>query len=153
MANRYPNVQGFQPSFVEVECTLSSLKIQGLKEVKWTQSLEASDAYGAGPHKLGRTVGQFKPEGSMTVYTPQWRDIVAELATRAPNGWALAAFDLTINFRAYDDAPLRTVVLEGCRITKVEESYSGTDPAAMSLTLNLMNIKADGVYMIVARTP
>lgn len=140
MAIQYPLINGRYYSHAEIEIKLFGDITMGVKSVKYSDNLEAGEVRGNHPQAIGRTLGEYKCEGSITLFLPQW----IELVTKLGNGFMVKPFDLVVSYAA-DGLPLVTDIVRGCRIKKNDRSSEGTDAIEMPMDLHPMSIKWNGL--------
>jgi hypothetical protein len=140
----YPLINGRRYSFASIEININGEAILGCKELQYTEALEPGEVRGAGPQVLGRTLGDYSVEGSVTVYREEWDAILEKLGA----GYMAKVFDVVATY-AEEGAPTKTDKLAGCRIKNVEQSNSqGTDALEVKLDLHVFYLLRDNVAAI-----
>jgi len=132
----------------------SSLEVQvdgkpltlGLQSLSYSHRLEPTKVRGTRAQPLGRTLGEYDAEASLTVYK---RDAALLLKELGP-GYMEREFLLTVSYAHLDmGTPLQVDVLKGCRIMSEEDSHSqGTDALQTTFELSVMGIVKNGLPAI-----
>lgn len=135
-----PNVLGHYYSFASLEVRFgAAIATYGFTAINYTTTLEPADVYGTRPQKLGTTRGKQNAEGSLEMYVNDWEALREQLGV-AGVGYGEVRFPLIVSY-AEVAMPVKTDILEGCRITSVEYGNAeGNEPAKVTLTLNIMRI-------------
>lgn len=119
---------------------------QALVEISYDLELEPGAQYGTSPKPGGRTRGQQKSSGSLTLTKEGARNFRLALADNPDGeGWMEVEFDLNLTYR---DArmPTTTDELISCRATKSNtSSKSGNEATTEKWDLHIMDIKLDGI--------
>lgn len=137
----YPLINGIYPDHASIEVKLKGTVSLGVKEIQYDDSLEPGEVRGTHAQMLGRTRGEYKTSGSLTLFATEWE----EFRRRLGSGFMEAVFDVVVNYRP-PGSPMATDTLVGCRIKKVEKSSSaGSDPIAVKLELHIMRINWNGL--------
>ncbi len=153
MSIQYPDINGNRFSFASVAATTmptpggvagAPLAMLGFKEVSYSSSKEPGMVYGTSSKPLGRTRGQAKYEASMTMYKKEADAFLATLG----DGFMDVPFLLLVQYAEGTD-PIQTDQIIGCKITKHEDTASGTDALAVKFTLSVMDIKYNGRLPVV----
>ena len=138
----YPLVNGNAYGFSSIELDFGGVKSRGYKEVKYSSNLEPGELRGTHPQMLARTLGQYKAEGSLVLWTHEWN----QLRDRMGQGYMQKTFTLNVVYAEAGPLGAQRDTLVGCRITKVEKGGSeGTDGLEVSLTLSVMKILENGI--------
>ncbi|HWL89420.1 MAG TPA: hypothetical protein VNO21_26630 [Polyangiaceae bacterium] len=144
MPVRYPLINGVRYDFSSIETNIAGLSTLGVAELTYSDNLEPGELFGTHAQRLGRTRGQYKAEGSITLYRAEGDDLIVRLG----NGFLEVVFDIYA-FYAEADQPLVTDSLIGCRIKKPDVSNSaGSDPLKIKFDLDLMYILHNGIAPI-----
>ena len=136
----YPLINGIYPDHASIELKLKGTHCIATKEIQYDDTLEPGEVRGTHAQMLGRTLGEYKTSGSLTIFAPEWERLKQSLG----NGFMTKVFDIVVNYRPPGQS-MTTDTLIGCRIKKVEKSSSsGTDPIAVKLELHIMRINWNG---------
>jgi hypothetical protein len=139
----FPQVNGYYPSWAEIQCTIGGLDISDFKSVDWDESVEIGDVYGAGPTKQGTTRGVSKPgKPKIEIYVDAADALEENLALQASDGESvsLTQFAFQLQWLKADDSYTQ-VNFEGCRVEKIgQNSKQGADAEARSFELNVTKI-------------
>lgn len=145
MAPQYPLVNGIRYDWSTAEIVVNKKKILGITSLNYSDGLEPGEVYGTHPQKLGRTRGQYKPEGSLEMYKQEADELMATLG----DGFFEKSFDVVVSYSA-PGQPTVTDKVMGCRIKKVDTSFaSGTDALKVKLDLDVMLIIRNGIKPLV----
>jgi hypothetical protein len=138
-----PNILGHYFSFASIEARIKGQPFVGFTAINYSNGLEPGDVYGTRPQLLGTTRGKQKAEGSLEMYLQDWENLKALLGAGGV-GYGEERFSIVVQYGEIG-MPVKTDVLEGVRITKVEYSNAdGTDAAKVTLTLNIMRVEESG---------
>jgi hypothetical protein len=139
----YPDINGVRWDYSCVEIRIGAKPFRGVKSVNYADGMEPGDVYGTGAQRIGRTRGQYKPEGSIELYEQEWRDLLASLP--AAIGYLEAVFPIIVTYQQTMVSPLNVDLLVGCKIKKVSsDRQEGTDAVTVKLDLDIMRIERDG---------
>lgn len=98
---------------------------------------------GTAAQKLARTTGEHDAEGGFTLPLEDWGELIATLG----DGYGGVPFAITVTY-SNEGQNLTTVELLGCRITGHSGgSESGGDPTMEEITLDIMEVKTNGLRM------
>jgi hypothetical protein len=144
MSAPYPLVNGFRHAWSSIEIRAAGNIIKGVTEINYAPSLEPGIVYAAGAEPIGRTLGQSKYEGDMSILLEEFNDLVTALG----DNWMTVSFDVIVSHDA-SGSGLSVIqdTLRGCRITEVENgsSATSTDATVRKCTLSIMRILMNGV--------
>lgn len=93
----YPLANGDRFDASSIELQLNTKKYIGVKSIKYRHSLEPGMVYGFSAQPLGRTRGQYKAEGTISIYREEFQDLSIDLQTLAV-GLLEANFLATITY-------------------------------------------------------
>jgi hypothetical protein len=141
------SIKGVMPDWGSIEMLVGPISYTPLiKDISYKDKLSRKLVYGTPRNPVGRTGGIVEPDGSMTLYRQAWQALRDKLG----NGWGLVEFDIMLNFRMPGSLQPDTDMLEACSLSEADHSYSqGEDPLEVKLTLSMMRIKHNGLYMAV----
>lgn len=144
-----PNILGHYYSFASIEAVVNGQKIVGFTALDYSSMLEVGDVYGTRPQKLGTTRGKQNAEASCEMFLQDWENLRVTLGA-AGIGYGETRFAIVVQY-AEVNTPVKTDILEGCRVTQVEYTNAdGTDAAKVKLTLNVMRVFEGTTSMIAA---
>jgi hypothetical protein len=148
----YPLINGLRYDFSSVEITAGARLFNGVKSIKFSQTLEPGKVRGNRSQVLGRTRGPLDSDGSLELYRLEFQDLISVLATLRPGvGFMEAAFDITVTY-SEAGTPVIQDVLQGCRIKKHENSgQEGGDALTVACDLDIMMVLPGGVAPIGGR--
>ena len=146
----YPLFNGRYYSFSSIEVWMGKVTAPQLsfKAINWKTALKPGMGRGTTPNKLIRTRGESEPEGDFEMYVHAWEAFKLTLAAQgAPLiGYGEVEFDIVVQMREEPNLPIATYMLKSCRCAGEEYSNSsGTDPATVKVTLDVMDILTNGL--------
>ena len=134
-----PLINGFRYDFGQIEVSIKGKKYVGIKEIKYSNKIEAADVYGAHAQKLGETRGRLMPEASMTMYREEYYELINALG----DGYMEVRFEVTVSY-GQDGDSVKTDKLTGVRVVGDESGGSeGTDALEVPVELKVMRIDLD----------
>lgn len=148
---QYPNVQGVECDFTSLEIAIDSQKyewLEGLKAISWNEELTPGEVRGRRAHVIGTTRGEYKAEGSLELFFKEANEFISAMSDSEGNGWGEKYFTLTLTYSEVG-LDVQTVVLEGCRIKKADDSQEqGTDPLSTKFDLFVTMVVRNGKRMV-----
>lgn len=139
MAN-IPLINGRAYSHTSLQFKIKGVTYLEVKELKYSDNLEPGEVEGTAAQVLGRTLGKYKCEASVTVTRYTGNLIQAALG----KGFMAVPFDIVAGYKD-DGMPLIVDTIRGCRIKKNDTSSSGSDPNELTFDLHPMYILWNGV--------
>jgi hypothetical protein len=144
MPLQYPRVNGTTFDFSCIEANANGMVCKDYEEISYSDDCEPGEARGTHQQALATTPGEYKAEGSLTMYKDAFDDWVAELG----DGYMVRSFPITVTY-GNDFTPLTTDTLHGCRIKKVENQHQkGNEPLKVKVDLYVAQIDHNGVKPI-----
>jgi hypothetical protein len=143
----YPLINGTKHDFTSIRAEINGIKIFGISAIDYTIAKPVSDVYGTSSMRLGRTRGQLKFTGSLTLYETEFAALTQSLAVVNE---ALMEKEFLIIVQYSDGGlPLITDQLIGCMITNIGHSHSqGNNALVVKLELDIDEITLNGVRML-----
>lgn len=142
---QYPFVNGKRFDYSSIIIALNGKQYLGVKEISYDLELKPGELWGTSAQKIGRTRGQAKPSGSMSVYREEMSDLIAFLQTTTGVAQAVLGFmevSFPIMVLMQEGLQIQTDLLVGARISKISNTFSASSDALMSkLDLDLMDIR------------
>jgi hypothetical protein len=140
----YPLINGVRYDFSSIEVHIAGRTVLGIKEISYSDNLEPGEVYGTHAQQLARTRGQYKAEGSMSLYREEADEFIRSLG----EGFLEKVFDIAVYY-AEGKMPLVTDTIRGCRIKKHDLSPSaGSDALQVKFDLHVMYILHNGIAPI-----
>jgi hypothetical protein len=140
----YPDNSGNKFDYTSIELDIKGTKFVGVKEISYSDEMEPGEVYGTYAHSIGVTRGQYKAEGSMTIFKEELPNLIALLSDSEGKGWMETQFVASVSY-SEPGKTLQTDVLYGCRIKKVEDSHSaGGDALEVKIDLRVQRIERNG---------
>ena len=135
-----PLINGVVFDHSSAEINIKGVRYMQITEVAYSDSLEPGKLLGAAAKVLARTRGKYDAEGSFSMSKQDGMQLIRDLGA----GYMTKSFPIVVNF-AEAGRDMVTDTLQGCRITKAEDSSSGTDATMLKFTIHIMNILRGGV--------
>jgi hypothetical protein len=139
-----PTINGLDYDFATCELKLNGSEYIRVKDFSYTDDLEPGVGWGTSPEAVAETIGQYKASGSLTLYLEAaklFRDALGD-------GYGTVHFDIVATF-APPGKPLMKVEAMGCRVKKVDDSFSaGSDPLAEKFDLYIRRILRDDKCLV-----
>lgn len=133
----YPLINGKRFDFSSIIGKIFGKQYLGIKEISYDLEMAPGEVYGTSAQKIGRTRGQAKPSGSISVYREEFADLVGLLGG---TGFMEVSFPILVTFQ--EGAIVQSDTLIGARIKKVSNSFSSSADALMAkCDLDLMDIR------------
>ena len=135
----YPDINGNRFEWASVEVRCDGRRYLGCKSLNYSQELAPGEVYGNHAQKLSRTRGELKQDGSLEMFKDEADDLIETFG----DGYMEKVFDIVANYQ--ESARIKTVILHGCRIKKVDDSHQqGTDALTTKFDLDVMWIERNG---------
>lgn len=114
----------------------------GIESISYSHRLEPTKVRGTRARPLGRTLGEYDAEASITVYKRDAEILLKELGP----GYMEREFQLAVSYAKLGaGTPMQLDVLKGCRIMSEEDSHSqGTDALRTTFELSVMAVVKNG---------
>lgn len=137
----YPLINGVRYDFSSIEARIAGQLFLGFKEISYNETLEPGEVRGTSAQLLARTRGEYKAEGSVTLFKQEWAELLALLG----NGYLEVVFPIVVHY-ADTAMPVITDNLVGVRLKGGDNAHSqGTDPLVVKSDLHIMYIKQAGL--------
>ena len=141
----YPMVNGTRHSWAQIETKVNGVLIVGFQDINYNDKLESEKEYGQAPEPIGRTLGEYLAEGSMTLLLAEFNVLIQTLGP----GFKQKVFPITVSYSADG---LETIVdqIIGCRITTVDASNAkGPGASVRKCGLDVMKILWNGLDSLI----
>ncbi len=136
-----PTINGIAYDYASIEVQVDGVQYIQVQDVAYNDSCEPGEGYGTHPQAVVVTTGQYKAEGSMSLYL----EAAELLRTALGAGFMVKTFDVVINF-APTGKNMVTHKLLGCRIKRVDDSHAqGTDAIKEKFDLRVTKIERGGI--------
>lgn len=134
-----PLINGIVYDHSSIEANIKGVRYLQLSEIEYSDTLEPGKLRGAAAKVLATTRGEYSAEGSLSLSKQDGNQLIADLG----QGFKAKSFPIVVN---YAEAGLDMITdrLQGCRITKVEATSSGTDATMLKFSIHIMNILWNG---------
>jgi hypothetical protein len=142
----YPLINGFRYDFSSVEIRVGGTIFNGVKSLKYSQTLEPGKARGNRSQVIGRTRGKLDSDGSIELYRLEFDDLVRALGLLQPGlGYMEVPFDIVAMYGEVNIAQPTVDSLMGCRIKKHDTPLQeGGDAVTVSCDLDVMYVLMNG---------
>jgi hypothetical protein len=164
MGVQYPKVKGSIVSWGNLKFVLQPLSSNGggsqtfktdaFAAVDWDEKLEPEKVPGAGPMHIGRTIGIYEANASMSLYKDEGLEFLKVLQTIAGqnNGYGEIEFDLILSWEPLNgQGRIFTVKLLGARIAgHSEKNAPGAGATVIEMPLSIDRVEkiaADGTVL------
>lgn len=146
---QYPLINGIRYDFSSVEIAVGARLFNGVKSLKYSQTLKPGKVRGNRAQVIGRTRGILDADGGLELYRLEFQDLIAVLAQLRPGvGFMEAVFDITATYSEAGQ-PVTQDVLQGCRITKHDhDGKEGEEASTVNMDLDIMLVLPGGVAPI-----
>lgn len=142
-------INGNVYDFSSITITVDNIPYQGITEIAYSDSLEPGELRGTGPYMRGRTRGEYKAEASFSIGKKDFEPLKSALRISPSGGYGERAFLITVVYRETFDADVITDLIEGCRVTKQENSHGGNSDALITkIDLNVFRVRWNGLYLV-----
>lgn len=144
----YPLINGVRHDFSSIRASIGTFNIFGITAVDYTIAKPVGDVYGTSAQRLGRTRGQLKVTGSLTMYQTEFAALTQMLGA---SSYALmeTEFPMIVQYRDGGVEQLITDTLSGCLITNIGNSHSsGNNALVVKLDLDINEVMLNGVRML-----
>lgn len=91
-----PIINGINYSWANVTLTLFGVPVIGITKIEYKRKQKKDNNYGAGSQPVSRGYGNYEYEGSIEIYTDEWKRIIAASPNRDP--LLIAPFDIQVVF-------------------------------------------------------
>lgn len=135
-----PFINGHLWSHASIEIRIGVMPVLvDCQEISYSAPAEVGDVWGTRPQKIGTTRGQSNPQASIRMLTRSWERL-RNLLVPGGIGYGEIKFPIVVQYGEIG-TPVKTDILEGCRITDVQYTSSvGTDANSVTLPLNVMRL-------------
>jgi hypothetical protein len=95
MANT-PLINGVNYSWANITILLFGVPVVGITEISYSEKQKKENNYGLGNRPVSRGYGNIEAEGNLTLYTDEWKRIIAAAPNRDP--LLIPPFDIQVVF-------------------------------------------------------
>lgn len=103
-----PLVNGINYSWNNVTVILFGVPVVGITKISYKRKQEKANNYGAGSKPVSRGYGRYEYEGSIELYTDEWKRIIAASPDRDP--LSIEAFDIQVVYGGTRVTPNKDVL-------------------------------------------
>lgn len=137
----YALINGHRYGWASIEAHLEGEVARDFTEINYSTDNDPGEARGKGMRVIGRTRGEAKHDGSMTMNKAEAQKFIARLG----NGFTLKSFGITVSYEEAGEGGVITDRLIGCRIKKIEDAPKvGNEPLTVKFDLHIMRITYNG---------
>jgi hypothetical protein len=98
-----PLINGVSYGWGNIQLVLFGVPVVGITKIDYKAKQTKENLYGAGYKPVSRGYGKYEYEGSIEIYTEEWKRIIAAAPNRDP--LSIAPFDIEVVFAANRVAP------------------------------------------------
>ena len=91
-----PIINGINYSWANVSLVLFGVPVVGVTKIEYKRKQKKDNNYGAGSQPVSRGYGNYEYEGSIEIYTDEWKRIIEAAPQRDP--MLIAPFDINVTF-------------------------------------------------------
>lgn len=91
-----PLINGINYSWSNVSLVLFGVPVIGITKISYKRKQKKDNNYGAGAQPVSRGYGNYEYEGSIEIYTDEWKRIIAAAPLRDP--MAIPPFSIQVTF-------------------------------------------------------
>jgi hypothetical protein len=91
-----PLINGINYSWANITFTLFGVPVVGITKIEYKRKQKKENNYGAGAQPVSRGYGNYEYEGSIELYTDEWKRIIAAAPDRDP--LLIAPFDVQVTY-------------------------------------------------------
>lgn len=93
-----PLINGISYGWGNIKLTLFGVPVAGITKIEYKSKQSKENLYGSGYKPVSRAYGKYEFEGSIELYTEEWKNIIAASPNRDP--LAIAPFDIQVIFES-----------------------------------------------------
>lgn len=94
MPAQTPIINGINYSWANISLILFGVPVVGITKIDYKAKQKKENNYGAGAQPVSRGYGNYEYEGSIELYTDEWKRIIAAAPNRDP--LSIAPFDIPV---------------------------------------------------------
>lgn len=98
-----PLINGVSYGWGNIQLVLFGVPVVGITKIDYKAKQTKENLYGAGYKPVSRGYGKYEYEGSIEIYTEEWKRIIAAAPNRDP--LSIAPFDIEVVFAGNRVAP------------------------------------------------
>lgn len=98
-----PLINGVSYGWGNIQLVLFGVPVVGITKIDYKAKQNKENLYGAGYKPVSRGYGKYEYEGSIEIYTEEWKRIIAAAPSRDP--LSIAPFDIEVVFAGNRVAP------------------------------------------------
>ncbi len=91
-----PLINGINYSWANITVVLFGVPLIGITKIEYKTKQKKENNYGAGQYPVSRGYGNFEPDGSLELYTDEWKRIIAGSPDRNP--LLIGPFDIIVMY-------------------------------------------------------
>lgn len=134
-----PLINGINYSWANITVVIFGVPVVGITKVSYKRKQKKEDNYGAGSQPVSRGYGNYEYEGSIELYTDEWRRIIANAPGRDP--MQIPPFDIQIIYAGAKLTPEKDV-LRSCEFMDDDfDAKQGDTKLLISVPLRIAMIE------------
>jgi hypothetical protein len=98
-----PLINGVSYGWGNIQLVLFGVPVVGITKIDYKSKQNKENLYGAGYKPVSRGYGKYEYEGSIEIYTEEWKRIIAAAPNKDP--LSIAPFDIEVVFAGNRVAP------------------------------------------------
>lgn len=103
-----PLINGINYSWANISLVLFGVPVVGITKIDYKRKQKKENNYGAGSQPTSRGYGNYEYEGSIEIYTDEWKRIIAAAPLNDP--LAIPPFDVQVVFSGTGVLPTKDVL-------------------------------------------
>lgn len=129
MADRTPLVNGQAYAYADIIVTVLGSPLAGITSIKYSDTQEVTENYGAGRFPVSRGLGKIESEASMTIDKAELNALVkSAVGNRLQN---IGEFDITVSYVPVGSTPI-TDIIKNCRFKNTPSGGDEGDSSVMA---------------------
>lgn len=136
-------INGEYPDYSRITLQIHNTQnFLGVKEISYSDGCEPGEARANQQQRLATSPGEYKAEGSMTMYKRHSQEMIRNLG----QGFYAVRFNIIVVYRMEDGGPAITDTIAGVRLKKNDNSHKqGSDPLEVKWDLDVSYVLWDGI--------
>lgn len=103
-----PLINGINYSWANITLSIGGVPVVGITKIEYKRKQKKENNYGAGAQPVSRGYGNYEYEGSIEIYTDEWKRIIAAAPNRDP--LLIPPFDIPVTFSGTGITPVKDVL-------------------------------------------
>jgi hypothetical protein len=129
-----PLINGVSYGWGNIKLVLFGVPVVGITKIDYKSKQTKENIYGSGYKPVSRGYGKYEYEGSIEIYTEEWKNIIRSSPNRDP--LSISMFDIQVVFES-DKVVFTTDTLKNCEFLENPLSVSEGD-TSIKVTIPLI---------------